>query len=314
MPENLTRISSTARTAQLVGDAWTLLILQAAFRGARQYSDWTQELRVPRPVLTHRLNRLISGGLFEKHLYCERPVRYEYRLTEMGTDLWRYLLMIWDWEVKWSIPGSASQRRLKHFNCRQYCHPIPSCNQCGTPVNHRNVLEAPGPGAGIEPRVEPRWQRATSIKELGGPGSAFSTATAKLVGSRWNNLIIYAVARGLHRFGEIEVDLSIGSQVLSQRLSALVEDDILSRSGPDSATGKPVYELSPKGWSLYQTRLFAIAWGDRWLGDGNGPPTVLTHSECGKFLTSQLRCSACGDVLCAGEFNFDPSANIRRTR
>lgn len=311
MPDHLTRISSTARTVRLVGDAWTLLILQAAFRGARQYSDWTHELRIPRPVLTHRLDRLITAGLLSKRPYCERPLRHEYRLTEMGRDLWRYMLMIWDWEVRWSMPGVASQRRMKHFQCGKYCHPIASCDQCGAPVDHLHVIETQGPGAGVEPRVMPRWQRATSIEELGGPGSAYSTATAKLVGSRWNNMILYAVARGLRRFGEIRADISIGSQVLSQRLSLLVAQGVLSRTGLDAATGRPLYELSEKGWSLYQARLLAIAWGDKWLSDGRGAPAILTHSGCGKPMAAELRCSECAGVLRHGEFNFEPSAAIR---
>src|SRR5215207_5631460 len=79
---------SVARTLELVGERWTLLILRDAFLGVRRFDDFQRSLGIARNVLNTRLQRLCEAGLLERRLYRERPERFEYRLTEMGLDLW----------------------------------------------------------------------------------------------------------------------------------------------------------------------------------------------------------------------------------
>ncbi|MBL4544921.1 MAG: helix-turn-helix transcriptional regulator [Oceanicaulis sp.] len=67
----------------VVGEAWTMLILREAFRGARQFEDWLSRLTIARSVLARRLKTMTEAGLLEARLYQTRPERYEYLLTEM---------------------------------------------------------------------------------------------------------------------------------------------------------------------------------------------------------------------------------------
>jgi len=78
---------SIARTLEVVGERWTLLIIRDVFLGLRRFDELQESLGIARNVLTDRLNRLVDEGIFERVAYSERPPRYEYRLTEKGLEL-----------------------------------------------------------------------------------------------------------------------------------------------------------------------------------------------------------------------------------
>lgn len=73
-----------ARAMSVVGDRWTLLILRDTLFGVRRFDDIQKRLGITRHVLSDRLKRLEAHGLLERHLYQERPSRYEYRPTKAG--------------------------------------------------------------------------------------------------------------------------------------------------------------------------------------------------------------------------------------
>src|SRR5882762_5309247 len=78
---------SIARTLEVVGERWTLLIIRDVFLGLRRFEQIQKSLGIARNVLTDRLNRLVDEGILERVRYSERPERYEYRLTQKGRDL-----------------------------------------------------------------------------------------------------------------------------------------------------------------------------------------------------------------------------------
>jgi len=90
-----------ARATDLIGDWWTPIILRNAFMGQRRFEQFQESLGVSRAILTNRLNRLVADGLMEKVAYSERPLRYEYRLTEKGRDFWQVLAAMWRWGEDW---------------------------------------------------------------------------------------------------------------------------------------------------------------------------------------------------------------------
>jgi DNA-binding HxlR family transcriptional regulator len=299
-----TRASSTARTLAIVADTWTLLILREAFRGTRRFGGWLRTLGIPRPVLAARLARLVDAGVLRRPLAGTSDDTREYQLTEMGRDLWRYLIVLWDWEKHW-VPGAARlQRDLRHRRCGRLVRPVICCDHCHRPVSHADLTETPGAGAGVEPRVMPRWQRRATVLPAD-LDPTYRTQTSRIVGNRWSTMILYAVSRGRVRFGEIAGELGISTQMLAQRLAELVDLAILERVRYCERPPRDEYRLTAKGWALFQSRLTAIAWGDRWLARGKGPPAVLTHRECGHRFTAQLRCSECGEALRQGEFHFE---------
>src|SRR4051794_41282783 len=86
-----------ARTLEVIGERWTLLILRDAFLGIRRFDDFHARLGIARNVLQARLERLIEQGLLTRVKYHDRPPRFEYRLTSKGVDLWPVLVALMKW-------------------------------------------------------------------------------------------------------------------------------------------------------------------------------------------------------------------------
>jgi DNA-binding HxlR family transcriptional regulator len=78
---------SVARSLEIVGERWTLLIIRDALLGLRRFEEFQESLGIARNVLTNRLNRLVEEGILERVRYSERPERYEYHPTQKGHDL-----------------------------------------------------------------------------------------------------------------------------------------------------------------------------------------------------------------------------------
>ena len=86
-----------AKTLEIVGERWTLLIVRDAFFGLRRFEEFQSSLGIARNVLTDRLNRLVDEGIFDRVRYSERPERFEYRLTPKGRDLTIALNALREW-------------------------------------------------------------------------------------------------------------------------------------------------------------------------------------------------------------------------
>ncbi len=93
-----------ARSLELVGDAWTLLILRDALLGASRFQDFEARLGMAPSTLARRLGLLTAQGLLARRLYEERPPRECYELTEMGEDLAPVLLTLSSWGNRWLSP------------------------------------------------------------------------------------------------------------------------------------------------------------------------------------------------------------------
>jgi DNA-binding HxlR family transcriptional regulator len=75
-----------ARSLDLLGDKWTLLVMRdALIFGRRTFADFAGSgEHIPTNLLSDRLKRLVDLGLLAKVPYQSRPPRYEYVPTEKG--------------------------------------------------------------------------------------------------------------------------------------------------------------------------------------------------------------------------------------
>ena len=93
-------------TLEIVGDKWTMVIIRDLFFGKKTYGDFQDSLeRIPTNILSDRLKRLESSGIVERTPYQDKPVRYEYSLTDKGKDLRKVLKALKEWGLKY-IPGT----------------------------------------------------------------------------------------------------------------------------------------------------------------------------------------------------------------
>ncbi|MEU5877526.1 helix-turn-helix domain-containing protein [Spirillospora sp. NPDC047279] len=137
---------SVARTVDLLGDWWTPLVLREASYGVTRFDDFVTSLRIGRNVLTQRLNRLVEEGLLDKVPYQERPVRYEYRLTEKGEDFFPVLAAMVRWGDKWMSGDEGPPILLRHTTCGHTTHAEVVCAECREPLDRRHVRPELGPG------------------------------------------------------------------------------------------------------------------------------------------------------------------------
>lgn len=86
-----------ARGLSVIGDRWTMLILRDCFLGIRRFEQMQHRLGITRHVLADRLRKLEADGVLRREPYQERPVRYEYRLTDEGKSLYPVLVTLIDW-------------------------------------------------------------------------------------------------------------------------------------------------------------------------------------------------------------------------
>ena len=93
-----------ARTLDMIGERWTILILRDLLLGGpRRYQDFQESLPGVAPnTLSARLKEMEANGLITRRLYSEHPPRHDYRLTEKGKSLGPILRALRDWGRKYS--------------------------------------------------------------------------------------------------------------------------------------------------------------------------------------------------------------------
>jgi DNA-binding HxlR family transcriptional regulator len=84
-----------ARSLEIVGERWTLLIVRDLFYGVRRFNDFRKHIGVPSATLTQRLNDLVEAGVVAR--VAGPGARDEYELTERGRDLWPVLRALGTW-------------------------------------------------------------------------------------------------------------------------------------------------------------------------------------------------------------------------
>ena len=100
-----------ARTLDLVGDRWTLVIIRDLFLGRSRFSDFVRSSPgLPPRLLSQRLKRLEEQGLIERAVYCQHPLRAEYRLTPKGRSLFHVLKSIVEWGLEHLFEGEPELR------------------------------------------------------------------------------------------------------------------------------------------------------------------------------------------------------------
>ena len=91
-----------ARTLDLIGERWTILLLRdLLLQGPRRFQHFQESLPGVAPnILSTRLKSLEENGLVQRQLYSDRPPRVEYVLTEKGKSLGPVVKAMREWGAK----------------------------------------------------------------------------------------------------------------------------------------------------------------------------------------------------------------------
>jgi DNA-binding HxlR family transcriptional regulator len=125
------RRCSVARTADVIGDGWTVLVLRDLFNGIRRFDDLAAHLGIARNVLTRRLAALVDEGVVERVPYREpgSRERHEYRLTDAGHHLRPVLLAMLAWGDAYRAGPDGPPVRVEHPGCGAPVHVELRCTE-----------------------------------------------------------------------------------------------------------------------------------------------------------------------------------------
>ncbi|MCK9249705.1 MAG: helix-turn-helix transcriptional regulator [Solirubrobacteraceae bacterium] len=141
------RACSVARSLEIVGERWSLLVLREVLLGVRRFADIQRHTGAPRAVLTQRLRRLVDAGILERRDY--RPdgerTRQEYHPTPAGRELQPVLVALMQWGDRHLAGPDGPPVRMEHHDCGGAVHAHLVCE-------HGHAL--PGDGRGL--RAVPR--------------------------------------------------------------------------------------------------------------------------------------------------------------
>ncbi|MBB5784384.1 winged helix-turn-helix transcriptional regulator [Nonomuraea jabiensis] len=138
---------SLARSLELVGERWTMLVIRDALYGVRRYGDFLAHLDIPRAVLSQRLTTLVDAGVLRRRRYQESPPREEYVLTEMGQELWPAVLVLGSWGERHL--STKPRRIFCHVPCDTRIDGYGMCPACGLRPELAEIEVRPGPGADL---------------------------------------------------------------------------------------------------------------------------------------------------------------------
>lgn len=130
---------SVARASAVLGDRWTLVILSDCFLGIRRFDMFQERLNIPRTTLANRLQKLEEHGVLLRKAYQQNPVRYEYRLTDKGRDLYPVITTILNWGDTYYDNGAGAPILRKHVSCGHDIKPVLSCPECKEPIDIRSI-------------------------------------------------------------------------------------------------------------------------------------------------------------------------------
>lgn len=136
---------SVARTLEVVGERWSLLIVRdALIGGLTRFTDFLRSLGIARNILSDRLEGLVEAGVMERRPAEDSPYD-EYHLTERGRDLAPVVIALARWGDRWAAPNGP-RILFRHDSCGGDAVQQLVCSGCQQILRPEQVDAHPGPG------------------------------------------------------------------------------------------------------------------------------------------------------------------------
>jgi DNA-binding HxlR family transcriptional regulator len=141
------QVCSIARSLEVVGERWTLLILRDAVLGLERFEDFQRSLGIASNTLTSRLKLLCDEAVLERVPDPQRPGRPKYVLTPKGRELAPALIVLMKWGDRHYPSPGGPPRLTRHAGCGGTVGVDLRCASCGDRVGFGELELSPGPGA-----------------------------------------------------------------------------------------------------------------------------------------------------------------------
>jgi DNA-binding HxlR family transcriptional regulator len=136
-------LCAIARSLDVIGDWWSMLIIRDAIGGSRRFSEFQQNLGAARNILTTRLRSLVEEGILMRAPASDGSAYQEYLVTEKGMALVPVLVALAQWGSEYQFKGREARsvpvdarkgRPLKKIQLR---------SEDGRSLNPQDVLMRP---------------------------------------------------------------------------------------------------------------------------------------------------------------------------
>ena len=131
------------------------------------------------------------------------------------------------------------------------------------------------------------------------------------IGDWWTLLILREIIIGCDRFDDIQGALGIARNILSVRLTKLVDHDILERRSISPGAKRTAYRLTAKGAELLPALLALMQWGDRWINGKGREPMIAVETKTSRRLPRLILTDANGKPLGVSDIRFQPGPGAR---
>jgi DNA-binding HxlR family transcriptional regulator len=128
-----------ARTLDVVGDPWVLLVLREALTGATRFEQFRSALGAADNVLSRRLGQMVKAGLLTRSPYrAGNRTRHEYLLTAAGADVLPVVQALARWGDQ-HRPRDTGPLDVVHEGCGEVTRSADTCTACGAPLAATSV-------------------------------------------------------------------------------------------------------------------------------------------------------------------------------
>ncbi len=104
-----------ARTLDLIGERWTMLVLRDLFLNVTRFKEFREHSPgMPTKILSDRLKSLERHGFIQRRIYSEHPLRAEYHLTPLGRSLEPVMAAVYSWGMRHAVSPSERVAIRRH--------------------------------------------------------------------------------------------------------------------------------------------------------------------------------------------------------
>jgi len=128
-----------ARSLDLVGDRWSLLLVRDAFDGIRRFSDFQRNLGMARNILSDRLGALVEAGVLAVQPASDGTAYQEYVLTARGEQLFPVVVALRQWGERQLFAAGEPHSELLVRDNQQPLADMHPCDQQGRVLNPSNT-------------------------------------------------------------------------------------------------------------------------------------------------------------------------------
>jgi DNA-binding HxlR family transcriptional regulator len=154
---------SLARTLEVVGEWWTLLILREALWGTQRFDDFQRRLGIARNILTTRLKGL------EDHGVMVRLPQGGYGLTDKGRALFPAIAALMQWGDDWIYRDTGAPILFFDKATGQPVQRIALRDAAGQDLLPEQIDIRAGPGAGAKTQARADLALGQSVTASAAP-------------------------------------------------------------------------------------------------------------------------------------------------